>query len=306
MFTVQQIRGDIAPFTLDAGKCKDSAYVIEYINGARRLLWKRGDFPGTVQDLCIRSCDGFMTLPLDYRIARDAQRCGRGVQIDSQWFEYADNVRYDNSCATALIDLGEHFATFKDYRNGNHRLRVMAESSEDVGKKVYINATGEYGDRLSIVATLKGDHEKVDLGPWIKNFRHATKDKTVGRVLVFIYDPNRKQEELCAVYEPDDLAISYRRYRAPYGGSGLYYIKGKKRYRDLLRETDEVEFDTDTLIQACLAITHRRNKDSIKFTAALNLAMEQANQDLKDTKNQTGGAIRLSRQRMVTNLLPAV
>jgi hypothetical protein len=296
MFTVDQLRADIAEYTLDAGKCKDSKYVLEYINKARRLLWPRGDFAGTLDTLCVQSCDGLLTLPIDYLRIKDVMQSRGFVAIDNEWYEYADNVRFSNTCTSQIIDLGDKFASFRDY-SVVHRLAIKAESNLDKGKKVNFNAIGENGDRLSLVFTIGEDHELVTLDPYIKHFRHASKDVTEGRIRVYIHDPNKDKKIICAYYEPDDTAIQLRRYRVPSRDANTqYYVRCKKRYRELRNETDPVEFSTDALIQACIAITARRNKKLDEFTAAMNLAVEHENKALGTDKENTGGQ----------NLLPEV
>lgn len=304
MFTVDQIRKDIAPFTLDSGRCKDSKYVLEYINEARRLMWPRGNFVGLMDTLRIRAVNGQVTLPYDYHKATDAKSCGDSIAIDNEWYEFADNVRFgSHSCWSEMIDLGERFASFLDYDKGNHRLMVKAEMREDKDKAISFNAIGEHGDRVEIKGVLGEDHEKITFNPWVKYFRYASKEATVGRVRVYIFDPNRGVETVCAIYEPDDLAPTYRRYRTPGAKSGYFYLRCKRRYRDLLRETDKVEFSADTLIQTCLAINARRRADNAVFVQSMTLAVDQENQLLKDDKPITGGRIKLSRQRRAENLI---
>lgn len=300
--TVEQIRADIAPFTLETGRCKDSKYVLEYINEARRLLWPRGNFAGLMDSLRVRSSGYQVTLPYDYHHATDARGCETSVAIDNEWYESADNVQFDSSCWGGMTDLGDKFATFMDYEGGNHRLMIKGEMREDEGTPITFSAIGEHGDRVEIIGKVGSDHERVTFNPWIKYFRSASKGKTEGRVRVYIYDPNRGVERVCAIYEGDDLAPRYRRYRVPRGFS-YYYLRCKRRYRDLLKETDDVEFCTDAVIQTCIAITHRRNKSSEEYTKALNLAVEHENQILKDDKPTSGGRIKLSRQRRVDNLI---
>lgn len=304
MFTVAQIRDDIAPFTLDSGKCRDSEFVLKYINAARQLLWARGNFVGLMATIRVKAYNGQVTLPYDYLKATDARVCGESVAIDNEWYEYADNVQFtESSCWQGMIDLGENFASFLDYDRENCRLMVKAEMIGDEGKEISFNAIGEFGNRVEIKGRLGKDHERVTFNPWIKYFRSASKEATEGRVRVYIFDPNRGVEKVCAIYEADDLAPTYRRYRVGRSGSGYFYLRCKRRYRDLLRETDKVEFGTDSLIQACIAITHRRNKKAAEFASALNLAVEQENQALKDDKLTTGGRIKLSRQRRVDPII---
>lgn len=473
MFTVEQIREDIAPYVLDAGKCSDSTYVLKYINQARRLLWPRGPWKGLVDDLIVRAYCGLLTLPYDYLRAMDAQLCAskrlekhvpkttaiqltpeinevtvtyytvnpyggqdpllgadspilqgvtitdvgwnspddldvifyllwqppnepplvsvyentgnvfggtllvsgqlvdpppilsvgsnalnvKGVpltlnipeefagydgyfrlqrdytpatsivlnvenpdteytivipgcpssfvNIDTPWYELAPNIRFDNSCWGEMIDLGDKFATFSDYKFGNHRLFLKGEHPDDEDQIIKINAIGEHGDRKLILGRVGDDHEFISLDPWIKYFRHVSKQQTKGRILIYIYDPNRGNTQHCATYEPDDLAPQYRRYRVSGRGNcgSFYFLRAKRRYRPLLNETDPVEFPEDALIQACIAITARRNRQPGEFTAALNLAVEALNQELKDSKQESGGRIRMSAQNKNTNLV---
>lgn len=304
MFTVEQIREDIAPFTLESGRCKDSASVLKFINTARRLMWPRGNFPGIMDTLRIRAVCGQVTLPYDYQKAIEARSCRDTIQIDNEWYEAANNITFgENSCWGAMIDLGDRFASFQDYIHGNHRLMVKAEIREDEGKAISFNTIGEHGDRVEISGLLGADHVPVYFNPWIKYFRYASKEATIGRVRVYIHDPNRGADIVCAIYEADDLSPSYRRYRTPGGAAGYYYLRCKRRYRDLLRDTDEVEFGTDSIIQACIAINKRRASDNAAFTTAMNLAVEHENQLLKDDKPPTGGRIKFSARGKVENLV---
>lgn len=306
MFTVEQIREDVAPFVGETGKCPDHPKVLEYINSARRLLWPRGDWRGTVETICIQSFCGYITLPYDYLRIKDAKTCGGFVNIDTEWYEVVDNQKFPSSCMGDLIDMGDKFATFKDYivdgNPVNHRLAVMAEATGDAGKKVSFNAIGEHGDRLSLTSLLADDHVKVTVNDWIKNYRHATKDPTIGRVRVYIYDPNRGVMDCCAIYEPHDIAPQYRRYRIRVNAGKYFYARCKKRYRPLFLETDPVEFNTDALIQGMHALNARRNNESSAYQTAIQLAHDHLSQDSQDAKPDGQSRMKLSKARRVENL----
>jgi hypothetical protein len=252
--------------------------------------------------LRVRVSNSQATLPYDYSHALDARICNDHLGIDNEWYDFADNVRFGSaSCYGTIIDLGDKYATFLDY-GLNHRLLIKGEISEDTGKQITFSAIGEHGDRIEIVGRVGGDHEEVTFNPWIKYYRTVSKDPTIGRVRVYIFDPNREVKIICAIYEGGDLAPRYRRYRVPHG-AGYMYLKAKRRYRPLLLESEAIEFSTDAMIQACIAITHRRSKNIPEYTASLNLAVEHENQILKDDKPQSGGRLKLTRQKVVTNLL---
>lgn len=313
MFTVEQIRAEVSQFVLDTGRDSKSSSVLFYINEARRLIWNRGEFPGIIESLRIRACNGILTLPYDYLKISDAMPCHHGrngipstLGIQNEWYEYADNAQFSSahSCVGHLIHLGDRFATFLDYQYPNHRLMIKGEDRADEGKRINFNAIDEYAKRLNISALVGLDFVPVELNDWIKYYRYVSKEKTVGRVRVYIFDPNRGNTILCAVYEADDTAPHYTRYRVPTPHPQSFYVRCKRRYRPLVNETDMVEFTTDAIIQACIAITARRNKDTQGFQAALQLAVEAENKALQAEKPLTGGHIRMTRQGVIHPPLP--
>lgn len=290
MDSVESVRRDIASFVGDSGRCWSDPEVLDALNDARRLLYKLGNWKGTVDGLIIQPHQCVLTLPFEFDFITKAFICKRTMQIENQWFSpIIDGFETEcgNRCEDNLINLGDKFASYRDYTvDRTFRLEVQAEGEDDKGVEIAFNATGEHGNRVLLTRVLKGPWEPVDANPitddWILNFRSVVKPKTVGRVLVYIFDPNRDQRILCAIYEPDDINPFYRRYKLNgYNNSSRgIAVKAKRKYRKLLNDTDWVELSTEALIHACQALTSRSARNIPEFNANIGLATAYLNKEL--------------------------
>jgi hypothetical protein len=318
MFTVTDIRPDLASNVLDAGKCKDSKSVLEYINAARRMLWPLGDWKGIVDDIRVNSFRGLLTLPARYDIIRRASHCGGEVQMDNNWYEFADNVDWDyvapdarhnrmnsgGSCMASMRDLGKSFALYMQY-NGQHRIIVKGTELEDKGKVIEFEGFDNLGHRKRVNMTLGSNHEEVYDSTWWRAIQSVKKPVTKGSVYVHIFNPNNSNEKIeAAMYEALDTNIQLRRYATPIIGSGLkqFFVRAKRQYHPLVDENEPVDFSVDSLIHACNAITQRRNKNNKEYVESVTLATGVLQHELKDDTTVTGGRIRMSRHNIVENL----
>ena len=322
MFRVKDIREDLASNVLDAGKCKDSKAVLDYLNAARRLLYPLGDWVGTVRDIRICAYNGLLTLPSEYETVRRASTCFGEVVIDNHWWENADNLEWGDTtgtpelpsnrfiasrdCHNLMKDLGKRYAFFRDYES-QFRIIVKGTAKEDEGKEVEFTGFNSLGHRLSARIKIGSDHQEVYGQDWWRSVSATNKPATVGTVYAYIFNPNNCNEKVEAgIYEATDTNIQMRRYRTPVHGTfsrmNQFYVKAKKQYRPLVDESEEVDFATDALIYACNAITQRRNKMNKEYAESLTLATGILNHEIKDTTVQTGGRIRMTRHNLVHNL----
>ena len=322
MFRVSDIREDLASNVMDAGKCKDSKAVLDYINAARRLLYPLGDWVGVIKDLRVCAYNGLLTLPSEYETIRRASTCFGETVIDNHWWENADNLEWGDAsgtpelpsnrfiasrdCYNMLKDLGKQYALYRDYES-QFRLIVKGTNAEDEGKEIEFTGLNSLGHRLASKIKIGGGHELVYGNDWWKSVSAANKTRTEGAVYVYIFNPNNCNEIIEAgVYEGTDSNIQMRRYRVPVYGNmsrmNQFFVRVKKQYRPLVDESEEVDFSTDSLIHACNAVTQRRNKMNKEYAESITLATGVLNHEIKDTTVQTGGRIRMSRHNLVHNL----
>lgn len=315
MDIVEQVRDDISPFVGDSGRSAADQEVLDCLNDARRLMYKLGNWKGTKEGLLLQPIGGVVTLPFEFDFIIKAWNTPSSLStmaIENQWYSPIisgfENPQ-TNEISDKLINLGDKFASFRDYgtvEGYNFRLEVQSEHEDDEGIKLSFNAIGEFGNRVLLTRTLAGAFRAVDTNPitdeWIVNFRSVQKPKTAGRVKVFINDPNRDKRILCAIYEAEDINPNYRRYKVGGCADRPIAVKAKKKYRKLFNNSDQVEFSTEALIHVCQAITSRKNRNIAEFNANMGLAAGYLNKELGLEEAVKTAPMRMSTRYRVENL----
>ena len=136
------------------------------------------------------------------------------------------------------------------------RLRVSAESPEDVGKNVTIDVLDEddIEERLEIVLAGAGD---VDTTTKVKQVLRVNKGVTTGIVNLFYLDP---ELTLAGLYYPDEKNPQWRRIRVRAQSTiGIIY---RRQTREILSEEDYIPLNSKmAVMQALWSIKKRYQGD---------------------------------------------
>lgn len=306
--TVNEAREHIAPFVGPSGTCPEDPTVLEAINAARRILYPLGDWKDIVDPKAITPYQGQVTLPSTHEFIRKAWLFRNRVTINSMWWEPIVDPTINVSCdvSTRLIDMGDRYGSFRDYAY-NFRIKMIAQSNLDAGVSVKFDAISEEGEPVTLNRTVVKAWEPIIADPindkWIKSFSCVRKPETNDRILVYIFDPVRGFEALCAVYEARDVNPTFRRYKlqniptnAPIG------IMAKRRYVPLVNENQPLDINPDALIHGVQAIAYRRSRDHANYMAQVSSAKDLLRRELADANGFESQGITIHGGATVSNL----
>lgn len=302
----------VAPYVGESGKNPIDPDVLVAINEARRIIYPVGDWKDTIDPLALEIHHGTVTLPSGYTTIRKAWHGRHNIEIESHWYSVLDYDGFSGMCGQfiddGMIDLGDRFATFLPYPN-TFRLKVISLNRDDVGARLVFHAVSEYGEPLSLTRILGQPWTPIISDPvndkWVKSVSYCIKPVTADRVLVSVFDPVRRFEQLAAIYEAGDVNPHYRRYRIPryhHGRSRCLLVKAKKRYADLVNQDQLVDIQTDALIHLLQAVTARRNRDLATYAQQVGAAKNLLDVEIKDNQPMRTTNLKMSKAFRVTNL----
>lgn len=302
------VRKWVGPYVGESGKDKDDPEVLEAINEARRIVYPLGNWKDIVEPLALRVHDGYVTLPGWAEKINKAWAGAHDVEIENQWYSVVRDG-FTSSCGNeatqGLIDLGERFPNFLSYSK-NFRIKVVSQDERDRGVSLVFHAISEFGENLLLTRTLDDPWKSITSDPisdkWVKSFSYVEKPVTFDRVRVYIYDPVRGVDMLCAIYEASDINPHFRRYKVPKGCRRTLFAKVKKKFRDLTDDKELVDIHTDALIHVLMAITARRNRSMSEYASNIAGATNFLQREIADDKPTQNNRFRMSRAYSMTNL----
>lgn len=301
------VRGHVATYVGESGKHPSDPEVLEAINEARRIIYPVGDWEDTTEMIALQSMDGIITLPAWADVIREAYHGHGSLQIESGWYERLGCGNFDHLRGRrlgTLIDLGARFATFRPY-DRNFRIRVISVDPEDKGVEITFHAISEYGEPLLLTRTLSNAWEPIVSNPssdkWVNRITACNKPVTKDRVFVYIYDPVRKFQALCAIYEATDVNPQLRRYRTPVM-RGPILAKVKRKFVELTDDRQLVDIHTDALIHLIQGITSRKNRDPQTYAMQVKSAQNLLDKQIEDKQPLQSRFIRMHPEFHDTNL----
>lgn len=282
------VRKWVAPYVGESGKNESDPEVLEAINEARRIIYPVGDWREIIEPLVIDVQQGTITLPSWADTIRQAWIGRERVDIENQWYMPLHDG-FDRFChhGIQLIDLGTRFATFKPYdKDKTFRIKVKSLDARDEGKQLTFHGVSEYGEPVLLTRTLGKPWVSITADPindkWVRSITACNKPLTVDRIFVYMYDPVRGNEYLCAIYEATDINPQLRRYRVPRGCSRQVFAKVKKKFVELVHDNELVDIHTDALIHLLQGITHRKNRDAAGYGTEIGAAKNFLDRELYD------------------------
>jgi len=305
MDTLDEMVEVVKGFVGDSGVCSPER-AKKAINQARRLLYNKREWNTTSEYFAVCCADSCFTLPDRYEQVRLAWINKRPMSLADEWFNSTDAVilHPQYSCHRQMVEVGGRHTTFRDYTIHPFQIAVMVENREDAGVELMFEAQDEYSTYHNISVTSVATPEISKSDQSVKSIRSVSKPETKGRVRVYAYDPNLQARTLLAIYQPDDVNPSFRRFRIPKKAECLT-VYASKKFRDLTDGKELVEFTADAMIYAVLALNSRENRKANEFLSNLALAIQEEEKAMEGDEIPTAGPLRIANYSRADSLIGA-
>jgi hypothetical protein len=293
MDTVEELSPMIAPYVGASGVCGDQAQILERINECRRLLWNKGDWLNTLDWLCIRCVGDCLVLPSQYKQIRVAYINNSPASLKNDWYEtvYGIGKGDCNGIIRSLVEVGTT-PVFREYTKAPFQIRAYCERIEDEGTEISILVKRESGVVEKEVIALTTQPQETNKS--CVAILAVVKPVTAGRVRLYAVNKDFNEKLLIAVYLPSDANPVFRKFKVKSQDYPSLTIRAKKKYSDLVAGSDLVEFNTDAMIFASMAINFREARDNNQFMSNLTLAVAELNRDIADEEIMTASPMRIS------------
>jgi len=305
MDTLDEMVEVVKGFVGDSGVCSPER-AKKAINQARRLLYNKREWNTTSEYFAVCCADSCFTLPDRYEQVRLAWINKRPMSLADEWFNSTDAVilHPQYSCHRQMVEVGGRHTTFRDYTIHPFQIAVMVENREDAGVELMFEAQDEYSTYHNVIVTSVATPEISKSDQSVKSIRSVSKPETKGRVRVYAYDPNLQARTLLAIYQPDDVNPSFRRFRIPKKAECLT-VYASKKFRDLTDGKELVEFTADAMIYAVLALNSRENRKANEFLSNLALAIQEEEKAMEGDEIPTAGPLRIANYSRADSLIGA-
>jgi hypothetical protein len=293
----------VRDFVGDSGTCSlDRAK--KAVNEARRLLWEKRDWNSTSEYVCICCVDRCFTLPNRYAQIQLAWIGDQSTSLADEWYNAAApyGLRKENSCHRMIVEAGGRHVVFRDYTAAPYQIGVVVENSLDTGVELAFEAQDEYSTYKNISITTLNAPTMALSNDRVVAIRAVTKPKTKGRIRVYAFNPDNGQKLLLAVYQPQDVNPTFRRFRFPKTCKQIT-IYATKKYFDLENDTDLVEFTPEAMRFACLALNSLANRKSQEYLQHLGIAIAEEEKSMEGDEIPTASPIRFADYRRPENLI---
>lgn len=297
-------------FSGDSGTCSFDKY-LDLLNQARKLLWAKTQYPGTMEWACICCVDGCWTMPSRYEQIHLAWLGKSPVSLGNEWYQsipqigIIDRIDGNNSCHRKIVEVGGSHVTFQDYTVGPYLVGLQAEGLADEGIGITVFTIDRYGVRQKETIQLLSPPQYAMGSTMTKAVIAIIKPRTAGRVRLYAIDPNNSdQRKLLAVYQPQDVNPTFSRYKIIGNNcSEQLTIYAKKKFYRLEDENDLVEFSEQALIHAITAVVYRENRSRNEYISELSLAIAEINREMSDHEQTIGSPLRMFFPDQVESLI---
>jgi hypothetical protein len=293
----------VRDFVGDSGTCSlDRAK--KAVNEARRLLWEKREWNTTAEYVCICCVDRCFTLPNRYSQIKLAWIGKESSSLADEWFNATNSyaLHAENSCHRLIVEAGGKHVVFREYTNAPYQIAVVAENPNDVGTELVFEAQDQYSTYRNLSVTITNPPTMALSSERVVSLRAVTKPKTKGRVRVYAWNPDNGQKLLLAVYQPQDVNPTFRRFRIPKTCKQIT-IYATKKYFDLVDDTDLVEFTPEAMRFACLALNSLANRKQQEYLSNLSLAIAEEEKTMEGDEIPTAAPIRFADYRRPDNLI---
>ena len=301
--TLEEMVELVKGFVGDSGTCSYERGV-KAVNQARRLLWNKRAW--TTQEEYVQICciDGCFTLPNRYEQIKLAWMGNESMSLADEWFNATNAfaLQPHQSCHRGIVEAGGLHVLFRDYAINPYQIGVMAEHKDDTGVELMFEAQDQYSTYHN-VKVAASELPSLALGTELVNgIRAVTKPITKGRIRVYAYDPNIDARTLIAIYHPDDVNPTFRRFKTP-KICHCITLYASKKYFDLTDAKELVEFIPDSMIYAVLALNSRENRKAQEFLINLDLAVKEQEKEMSNVEIPTAAPIRFANYSRADNLI---
>lgn len=287
----------------DSGTCSIER-AKKAVNEARRLLWEKAEWNSTAEYVCICCVDKCFTLPNRYAQIKLAWIGKESVSLADEWFNATNayGLHEQNSCHRLIVESGGRHVVFRDYTTAPYQIAVVVENSADAGKQFVFETQDEYSTYRNLTVTAADPPTMALSANKIVSIRSVTKPKTQGRVRVYAWNPDNGQKLLLAIYQPQDVNPTFRRFRVPRSCKQIT-IYAAKKYFDLENDSDLVEFTPEALRFACLALNSLANRKVQEYDAMLAKAISEEEKAMESDEIPTAAPLRIADYRRAENLI---
>jgi|SRR5688572_7809941 len=283
--------------------------VYKILNRSESRALVRGDWIGSVQPVKFCITDGCITLPRQVERVDAAKLDGMILDVRNQWFSYLPRVTDScgggywygygpfNYAGANLIDQG-CYATFRDVIPGSKKLRIYADSPNDVGKEVLIQAVD--GNNQVIIESDAYNGFKMTIAlPYVEstyfvtNIMGVIKPKTERNLNLYeVATANNNSLRQLAIYEPGETTVELRRYKIP----GMqctsecphsFMAIVKLRHVTLERETDYLVIENVGAFEEFIRMLEK--KDSGNIEAAITAESDGVRELNLEKRNRSPG-----------------
>ena len=291
-------------FVGDSGTCSDER-AIKAINQARRLLWSKREWNTTAEYVEICCANECFTLPTRYEQIRLAWINGHAASLADEWFNatpWKNLYNSGNSCHRLITEVGGRHVVFQEYETAPYQIALMAEDPADIGVTLSFEAQDEYSTYKTVKVTTVNPPDKALSVDRFTAIRSVSKPKTKGRIRLYAYNTDSRSSLLLAIYHPNDVNPTYRRFRIPRSVNTIT-VYASKKYFDLVDESELVEFTPDAMIYAVLALNSRENRRAQEFLANLDLAVLEEEKAMEGDEIPTSAPLRIVNFQRPDNLI---
>jgi len=293
MDTLDEMVEVVKGFVGDSGVCSPER-AKKAINQARRLLYNKREWNNTHEYFAVCCADSCFTLPDRYEQVKLAWVNKRPLSLADEWFNATDAyaLHPSLSCHRQMVEVGGRHVTFRDYTIHPFQIALMAEDSKDVGVELMFEAQDEYSTYHNVKVSAVTPPEISKSAKVVRGIRSVSKPVTNGRIRVYAYDPNLGARTLLAIYQPDDVNPTFKRFRIPKKADCLT-IYASLKFRDLFDGKELVEFTPDAMIYAILALNSRENRKPQEFLTNLSLAVQEEEKSMESEQIPTAAPLRI-------------
>jgi hypothetical protein len=301
--TLTEMAELVRDYVGDSGTCSIER-AKKAVNEARRLLWEKAEWNSTAEYVCICCVDRCFTLPNRYSQIKLAWIGSNSASLADEWFNATDSYALQprNSCHRLITEAGGRHVVFRDYTSAPYQIAVVAEDIDDVGVKIVFDAQDEYSTYRRLEVTSVAPPNMALSLERVVSIRGVTKPRTQGRIRVYAWNPDNGQKLLLAVYQPQDVNPTFRRFRVPKTCKQIT-IYAAKKYFDLENDTDLVEFTPEAMRFACLALNSLANRKQQEYLVNLQLAISEEEKAMESDEIPTAGPLRIADYRRPDNLI---
>lgn len=306
MDTAEEVIEEIKPFAGANGSCSDTV-AFDFVNKGRRLLWNKTDYPETLDYLAVCCAGNCFTMPSAYKQIRLAWLDKAPISIGNEWYMSVPQVGLppvEDSCHRRLIQSGGFHVTFQDYTDAPFQVGIQAESSMDAGGSITFFGNDLYDTSKKESLQIASPPERSLSANFYKSVTAVIKPRTKGRIRLYAVDRANNQFLLLAIYQPYDKNPQFRRYHISGGkNEKTLTLCAKKTYYDLVDQQELVEFPTEALKFAVMALVAQRDRDLKAYQDNLMFAMAELAKEMSDATPPTASPLRLFHTNHPENLI---